>query len=89
MRGRELGIGDYFDKLDAPVKGLYTFEESAHSPVFEEPEKMLDVLREISNRATIASTTRSTLPGAVSTKLLGSNSSASIIMGPSAPVTMS
>ena len=37
---------DYFGKLDAPVKGFYTFEDSAHSPAFEEPEKMLRVLRE-------------------------------------------
>lgn len=37
---------DYFGRLDAPVKGFYTFEDSAHSPVFEEPEKMLTVLCE-------------------------------------------
>ena len=37
---------DYFDQLDAPVKGFYTFENSAHSPAFEEPEKMLQLLRE-------------------------------------------
>ena len=37
---------DYFDQLDAPVKGFYTFEDSAHSPVFEEREKMLRMLRE-------------------------------------------
>lgn len=36
----------YFDRLDAPVKGFYTFEDSAHSPMFEEPEKMLEILRE-------------------------------------------
>ena len=29
----------YFEKLQAPVKGFYTFEQSAHSPIFEEPEK--------------------------------------------------
>ena len=27
----------YFEKLKAPVKGFYTFEQSAHSPMFEEP----------------------------------------------------
>jgi pimeloyl-ACP methyl ester carboxylesterase len=27
----------YFDTLKAPVKGFYTFEHSAHSPLFEEP----------------------------------------------------
>lgn len=35
---------DYFEKLDAPVKGFYTFEHSAHSPMFEEPEKMRNIL---------------------------------------------
>ena len=29
----------YFDKLSAPFKGFYTFARSAHSPLFEEPEK--------------------------------------------------
>jgi len=28
------------------VKGLYTFESSAHSPTFEEPKKVLKILRE-------------------------------------------
>ena len=37
---------DYFDKLQAPVKGFYTFEQSAHSPMFEEPDRMRQVLRE-------------------------------------------
>jgi pimeloyl-ACP methyl ester carboxylesterase len=37
---------DYFEKIDAPVKGFYTFENSAHSPVFEEPEKSLQILLE-------------------------------------------
>jgi len=35
---------EYFEKLNAPVKGFYTFENSAHSPIFEEPEKVLKVL---------------------------------------------
>jgi pimeloyl-ACP methyl ester carboxylesterase len=34
----------YFDKLAAPVKGFYTFSKSAHSPLFEEPEKMRHIL---------------------------------------------
>ena len=47
---------DYFEKLDAPIKGFYTFESSAHSPMFEEPEKMQkilleDVLNETNNLA--------------------------------------
>jgi pimeloyl-ACP methyl ester carboxylesterase len=37
---------DYFMKLQAPVKGFYTFEQSAHSPIFEEPEKVQKILRE-------------------------------------------
>jgi pimeloyl-ACP methyl ester carboxylesterase len=35
----------YFDTLRAPVKGFYTFEASAHSPLFEEPERMNQILR--------------------------------------------
>ncbi|HBB29286.1 MAG TPA: alpha/beta hydrolase [Clostridiales bacterium] len=31
--------------VNAPVKGFYTFENSAHSPCFEEPEKMCHILR--------------------------------------------
>lgn len=37
---------EYFKKLKAPIKGFYTFEKSAHSPFFEEPEKMQRILRE-------------------------------------------
>lgn len=37
---------DYFEQLEAPVKGFYTFEESAHSPMFEEPEKVMQILLE-------------------------------------------
>jgi pimeloyl-ACP methyl ester carboxylesterase len=36
----------YFEKLKAPIKGFYTFEQSAHSPLFEEPAKMQQILRE-------------------------------------------
>jgi pimeloyl-ACP methyl ester carboxylesterase len=36
----------YFENLKAPVKGFYTFEHSAHSPMFEEPEKMMKIMRE-------------------------------------------
>jgi pimeloyl-ACP methyl ester carboxylesterase len=36
----------YFEKLKAPLKGFYTFEQSAHSPLFEEPEKMGRILQE-------------------------------------------
>jgi pimeloyl-ACP methyl ester carboxylesterase len=37
---------DYLEKLQAPIKGFYTFAHSAHSPHFEEPDKMLKILRE-------------------------------------------
>lgn len=37
---------DYLDAIKAPVKGFYTFDSSAHSPMFEEPEKMNRILRE-------------------------------------------
>lgn len=36
---------EYAVALNAPVKGFYTFENSAHSPCFEEPEKMYDIMR--------------------------------------------
>jgi pimeloyl-ACP methyl ester carboxylesterase len=36
----------YFDSLTAPLKGFYTFSESAHSPMFEEPDKFMAILRE-------------------------------------------
>lgn len=36
----------YFQKLRAPVKGFYTFEQSAHSPIFEEPQKVHSILLE-------------------------------------------
>lgn len=35
----------YFARLDAPAKGFYTFRESAHSPLFEEPESMREIMR--------------------------------------------
>ncbi len=34
----------YLDSLQAPMKGFYTFNESAHSPIFEEPEKLKEIL---------------------------------------------
>lgn len=36
---------DYFETLQAPVKGFYTFENSAHSPIFEEPERLMEILQ--------------------------------------------
>ena len=37
---------DYFEQIIAPVKGFYMFEESAHSPMFEESQKVQRILRE-------------------------------------------
>ena len=34
----------FFDQIKAPVKGFYTFPESAHSPLFEEPQLARDIL---------------------------------------------
>jgi pimeloyl-ACP methyl ester carboxylesterase len=30
----------YFNKINAPIKGFYSFDQSAHSPLLEEPIKM-------------------------------------------------
>lgn len=35
----------FAQKINAPIKGFYTFEHSAHSPCFEEPKKMYHILR--------------------------------------------
>jgi pimeloyl-ACP methyl ester carboxylesterase len=35
---------EYFEKIRAPVKGFYTFSDSAHSPIFEEPEKVRRIM---------------------------------------------
>lgn len=35
----------YFEELHVPLKGFYTFEQSAHSPLFEEPGRMRQILK--------------------------------------------
>ena len=47
---------DFFMGIKAPIKGFYTFENSAHSPGFEEPEKMCTILRidVLRNQVTLA-----------------------------------
>ena len=35
---------EYFKNIDAPLKAFYTFDNSAHSPLFEEPEKAMRIL---------------------------------------------
>jgi pimeloyl-ACP methyl ester carboxylesterase len=37
---------DYFGKVQAPIKGFYSFGNSAHSPLFEEPDKMRQIFME-------------------------------------------
>ena len=34
----------YLNQLQAPVKAFYTFNESAHSPIFEEPQRFIEIL---------------------------------------------
>jgi pimeloyl-ACP methyl ester carboxylesterase len=34
----------YFEKLKAPIKGFYTFQNSAHSPIFEEPLRVKEII---------------------------------------------
>ena len=44
---------EYLTKIEAPVKGFYTFNESAHSPMFEEPQRLKEILiKDILNRTT-------------------------------------
>jgi hypothetical protein len=35
----------YYKHLDAPLKGFYTFTRSAHSPLFEEPQRMRAIMQ--------------------------------------------
>jgi len=43
----------YLEKLACPVKGFYTFESSAHSPLFEEPGRFLEIMTsDVLNRKT-------------------------------------
>ncbi|MFI7743668.1 alpha/beta fold hydrolase [Kocuria rhizosphaericola] len=35
---------EYFEKVQAPIKGFYSFHRSAHSPLFEEPERTQRIL---------------------------------------------
>ncbi|MCL2055219.1 MAG: alpha/beta hydrolase [Oscillospiraceae bacterium] len=35
---------EYFNQINAPLKGFYTFENSAHSPLFEEPRHFIEIV---------------------------------------------
>jgi pimeloyl-ACP methyl ester carboxylesterase len=50
----------YAATLRAPLKGFYTFSESAHSPVLEEPWKAQTILRDdvLACRNTLADSPR-------------------------------
>ncbi|MCC8122995.1 MAG: alpha/beta hydrolase [Oscillospiraceae bacterium] len=37
---------DYYGQIEAPIKAFYTFYDSAHSPIFEEPERFVQILVE-------------------------------------------
>jgi pimeloyl-ACP methyl ester carboxylesterase len=42
---------EYYNQIQAPVKGFYTFHDSAHSPVFEEPERAYKIfISDVLNR---------------------------------------
>ncbi|MCS4433469.1 alpha/beta fold hydrolase [Aquiflexum gelatinilyticum] len=38
---------EFYDQLEAPEKQFFTFENSAHCPIFDEPERFNNILREI------------------------------------------
>lgn len=38
---------EYYEQIQAPIKKFYTFENSAHSPLFEEAEKGMEILRKL------------------------------------------
>jgi pimeloyl-ACP methyl ester carboxylesterase len=47
---------EYLKEINAPIKGFYSFKQSAHSPLFEEPDRvkqimLLDVLKRKNNLA--------------------------------------
>lgn len=35
---------EFYEQLDVPQKAFYTFYDSAHSPLFEEPDKALEIM---------------------------------------------
>ena len=45
---------EYLKKIESPVKGFYTFDNSAHSPIFEEPGRFLEIIvKDVLNQTTI------------------------------------
>ncbi|MDR0232025.1 MAG: alpha/beta hydrolase [Dysgonamonadaceae bacterium] len=43
---------EWFDKIEAPQKAFFTFENSAHGTIMEEPEKFVQIIREIALKNT-------------------------------------
>ena len=37
---------EYLKSIDAPIKGFYLFDNSAHSPIFEEQDKVNEIMRD-------------------------------------------
>ena len=42
---------EYYEAVNAPRKAIYIFEDSAHSPLYEQPEKASEILGEIKQAA--------------------------------------
>lgn len=40
----------FYEQLKAPYKRFYTFEESAHTPFYEEKSRFYQVIQEIAHR---------------------------------------
>lgn len=36
---------EYLKRIEAPIKGFYLFKSSAHSPIFEEPNKVAQIIK--------------------------------------------
>jgi len=50
-RGRDVVAREWFALLDAPVKEWVEFDGSGHKPLFEEPERFQDVMRDVATAA--------------------------------------
>ena len=51
---------DYFDALDAPDKTFVVFDDAAHSPLFEDPDRFHRLLRDLV--LVLSTTTEEMLP---------------------------
>jgi pimeloyl-ACP methyl ester carboxylesterase len=38
-------VKEYLKQIEAPIKGFYLFKNSAHSPIFEEPNKVAQIVK--------------------------------------------